>query len=81
LLAAGRPAEAREWFVAAALADTEATTDADERVAQLDSAQAPQVGTAEPSESSSDDDAENSSSVVDAESVPLLVVFEEPTDR
>ncbi len=81
LLAAGRPAEAREWFVAAALADTEATTDADERLAQLDAAQAPHVGTAEPSESARDSTAKGASSVVDAESVPMLVVFEEPTDR
>jgi tetratricopeptide (TPR) repeat protein len=38
LLAAGRPAEAREWFVAAALADIEGETDASERVDLLDGA-------------------------------------------
>lgn len=80
LLAARRPAEAREWFVAAALADTEAATDADERVAHLDSAETPQASTTEPGESARANDAENAYSVVDAESVPL-VVFEEPTDR
>lgn len=36
LLAAGRGAEAREWFQAAALADTEDSTDAVERLLELD---------------------------------------------
>jgi tetratricopeptide (TPR) repeat protein len=36
LLAAGRQSEAREWFVAAALADDEGTTDAADRIGELD---------------------------------------------
>jgi tetratricopeptide (TPR) repeat protein len=36
LLAAGREDEAREWFVAAAAADQDGSTDADERLLQLD---------------------------------------------
>jgi hypothetical protein len=36
LLAAGRIDEARQWFVAAALADEEGTTDAAERIELLD---------------------------------------------
>ncbi|TQS39871.1 hypothetical protein [Cryptosporangium phraense] len=36
LLAAGRPDEAREWFVQSADADTDGDTDADERVLDLD---------------------------------------------
>jgi hypothetical protein len=36
LLAAGRPAEAREWFSRAANADQDATTDAAERLLELD---------------------------------------------
>ena len=36
LLAARRRDEAREWFVAAALADDEGDTDAQERIDELD---------------------------------------------
>ena len=36
LLAAGRADEAREWFLAAAGADQDGTTDADERLLELD---------------------------------------------
>ncbi|MBI3688285.1 MAG: hypothetical protein HY241_13305 [Actinobacteria bacterium] len=40
LVAAGRRADAREWFVAAALADEEGETDADERIEALDASDA-----------------------------------------
>ena len=36
LLAAGRSTEARQWFVATALADTDGETDAADRLDQLD---------------------------------------------
>jgi hypothetical protein len=46
LVAADRSVEAREWFVAAAMADDEGTTDAAERIDELDAGGAPANGSA-----------------------------------
>ena len=62
LLAAGREDEAREWFVAAAGADQDGTTDAEERVLQLDGIE---VLTDEDDEPA-DDEAADATDAVDA---------------
>lgn len=78
LLAAGRRDDAREWFVAAAVADIDGVTDAVERVDEVDS-----VGRAE-----ADADAGDTSEPPDvrdalsarADEGQLLLVFEEPRE-
>jgi len=73
LLAAGRRDEAREWFVAAALADDEGATDAVERVEQIDAA------TPEGTATGAQRGLEERRSTP-ADEGQLLLVFEEPRD-
>jgi hypothetical protein len=65
LRAAGREAEAREWFVAAAVADVDGATDAVDRVAEIDSTRR------EP---------EPAIEVAASAQTELMLVFEEPTE-
>ncbi len=74
LVAAGRRDEAREWFVAAAVADEDGTTDAVERVDEIDgaahAASAAHAGE-RPTEMAHQDRSDDGQ---------LLLVFEEPRD-
>jgi tetratricopeptide (TPR) repeat protein len=76
LLAVDRRAEAREWFVAAAVADDEGVTDAVERVEQMDS-DAGSEPSPQPSPESSQQDL---AAATPTDEGQLLLVFEEPRD-
>lgn len=76
LLAVDRRDEAREWFVAAAVADDEGVTDAVERVEQMDS-DAGSEPSPQPSPESSQQDL---AAATPTDEGQLLLVFEEPRD-
>ena len=65
LLAAGRGAQAREWFVAAAVADVDGATDAVDRVDDIDSAR---------------QEADSAPPAGPPAQTELMLVFEEPPD-
>ena len=78
LLAAGRP-DAREWFVAAALADDEGETDAAERLEELDAGDAGvEQPVADPARAPA---AAPGKSPERSSEGQLLLLFEEPPDR
>ena len=84
LLAVGRPAEARPWFVAAALADAEGDTDAAERIEELDGTvpagdqpDAPPSAAPASDQLTSDQSASDPRTDRSAEG-QLLLLFEEP---
>jgi len=76
LLAAARPDEARDWFVAAVLADDEGDTDAADRLEDLDAGGAAEQPVAAP------DLARASAATPERSSEgQLLLLFEEPPDH